>query len=209
MNVTGHVAVAAALDDDPAVWLGAALPDLAGYARHRLVGETDDLAVRRGIALHHRTDDAFHASAWFRALQDRLRPRLEAAGLGRGAARAVAHVGPELLLDRALLLDHDGDAQRRRAVAEITSRRDDLRSLVRTRHAEWDDHLVFLTEVDPPTDDAVADVARRLHRVLARRPRLAFGAELLGPVSDELAAIEPRVTATAGGLVAEVARASA
>lgn len=205
VNVTGHVALAARLDADPAVWLGAALPDLAGAGRHRLLGSTDDPAVATGISLHHRSDDAFHASSWFRSLQDRLRPQLEAVGLTRGAARAVAHVGPELLLDRALLAAGDAGPQRRRAIEEIERRRAALRPLVTRDHDAWDRHLTRVVQADPPDDTTVADVAGRLHRVLARRPRLAFDDVLVAAVEHELDRIVAHVDATADDLLDELA----
>ncbi len=205
MNVTGHVALAARLEPDPAVWLGAALPDLAGAGRHRLLGSTDDDAVTLGIALHHRSDDVFHGSAWFRSLQDELRPRLETLGLGRGAARAIAHVGPELLLDRALLAGHDAGTLRERAIAEIEPRRAALRPLVDRDHDGWDRHLTRIVGATPPDDSTVAAAAARLHRVLARRPRLAFDESMVAEVEAQLESVAPHVDTTADELLDELA----
>lgn len=113
MNFFGHVVVATWLPDaDGRTALGAMLPDLLGIAGLRGV-EPRDPEVARGLELHHRTDDVFHASDAFVTLQASLRAALEAGGLQGGPARAVAHVGVELLLDGALLdgIDLDGGAR--------------------------------------------------------------------------------------------------
>src|SRR5262245_38990668 len=79
------------------------LPDFASMSRARLAG-AEDARIAAGIALHQRTDDAFHGAPTFVALYRDGCQELEAAGLGLGPARAVAHVGTELVLD-GLLLD--------------------------------------------------------------------------------------------------------
>src|SRR5690606_31275930 len=51
MNFFGHACVAARVDSDPRVLLGAMLPDFASMSRTRLAG-SEDPAVAAGIALH-------------------------------------------------------------------------------------------------------------------------------------------------------------
>src|SRR5262249_37010803 len=60
-----------------------------------------------GIALHHSADHAFPAQPWFLEPERELRPSLSPDALPDGAARACAHVGPELLLDGALVDELD------------------------------------------------------------------------------------------------------
>ncbi len=74
------------------------LPDFMSMARVRLAG-VDDEDVAAGVALHHRTDDAFHYAPIFLELMDEAQEQLERVGVGHGPAMACAHVGVELLLD--------------------------------------------------------------------------------------------------------------
>src|SRR5438067_700665 len=99
MNFLAHAAVASSHDRDPEFILGAVLPDLlpmagVAVARHDLPAQ-----VQAGWRFHHRTDDAFHAAAAFRAGVQALRTDLRGTPLETGPRRAVAHVGWELLLD--------------------------------------------------------------------------------------------------------------
>src|SRR5438874_13394876 len=103
VNFVGHIATglrAAGDGDDPAFLVGTALPDFASMRRTRLGPAVGPLAD--GIALHHATDHAFHADGWFLDLERDLRDGLRRDGLPAGPARPCAHLGPELLLDRAL-----------------------------------------------------------------------------------------------------------
>lgn len=194
MNLGAHIVVAHRTSPDARAFaLGAALPDLASIGGFRLLGSTTNVQVSNGIAFHHRTDDAFHRHPWFTDLQRSLGESLHHAGLARGPVRAIAHVGPELLLDGALIADH-GDT----IDATLQSIRPGLGSLiplVRDEHrAPWERHLQRVAGWQPSGETHDADaVARRLHRILLRRPRLAFGqdsidavGELLGPVADHI-----------------------
>src|SRR5690606_3246840 len=77
MNFFGHACVAARIDSDPRVLLGAMLPDFASMSRTRLAG-SEDPAVAAGIALHLATDDVFHGARGFLTLYSRGIDRLEA-----------------------------------------------------------------------------------------------------------------------------------
>ena len=203
MNLGGHIAVAAAASDDPVFWLGSALPDLAAIGRFRLLGDTDNQALSAGIAFHHRTDTAFHRHEWFTTIQRDLHDQLISAGLRRGAARAVGHVGPELLLDGAL----SSVAHRQhRAIEIIGVVADDAMPLVvADQRQAWSDHLQRIRELGMPTDyDDPAAVARRLHRMLRSRPRLTFDEKQTLPVAELLAGLQPHIVSTAPALVAEL-----
>ena len=208
MNVAGHITVALRLyPDDPSIWLGAALPDLAAMGRHRLLGTTADAAVERGIALHHRTDDAFHRHDLFTGPMARLRSELAVDGVGRGPARAVAHVGPELLLDGELLSESvivDAVAAAFELLVVLPD--STLGSLVAGESEEaWLAHLRKIPAWGLPTDYAdPAAVAGRLHRILERRPRLAFDHALVPAISDRLAFEQPSITSTSDRLLSDL-----
>lgn len=202
MNVAGHIAVAQRLSDDPAFWLGAALPDLGSIGGFRLVGSVDHRAVTAGIRCHHQTDDAFHRSDWFRRRQDRLRADLATAGMARGAARAVAHVGPELLIDGALLRSGEFADSVADTFATIGDIGDGLASLVPSRPDAWWEHLLDIATRRPPTDhDDPSAVARRLERILSRRPRLAMRPGDVATATTALTAEHPGIGSTVADLL--------
>ncbi len=206
MNLAGHIVVAERIERDrPAFWLGAALPDIAGMGRVRLLGTTVDDDLRRGIAFHHASDEAFHSHPWFTDLQRSLRELLLDDGFGRGAARAIAHVGPELFLDGAVLSwDHTAVD---RAFAELSARPEALETLVLPEfRAQWVTHRLRASAWRPhdePHDPHA--VARRLQRILQRRPRLAFDADRVEAVADHLYPFERRVASTAADFVDDLA----
>jgi len=195
MNFIGHIKVA--LDQaaggpvQTEVLVGAALPDVAAIGRHRLVNRAANAGVNAGIALHHRTDDAFHRHPWFRANSQAVTGELAAAGLPRGAARACGHVGVELLLD-GFLLDTDGQLAdvADEAMRSVTTPDFGIDHMVAAeRRADWRHHLERTASWPVPTDyREPAAVAERLRRILDRRPRLRFDQEL----TDRVAAILTR-----------------
>ena len=101
MNFFGHAVVACWFDRSPEFVLGAMLPDFAAMLGVRLPSLTDP-RFAPGIALHHQTDAAFHATTAFSELSRRARQELAVRGLGRGPSRALAHIGTEILLDESL-----------------------------------------------------------------------------------------------------------
>lgn len=211
MNVFAHVAVAAragAPAPSERFLLGAALSDLASFGGFRLVGRTDDPDVAAGMAFHHRTDDAFHHHPWFRDRNRAAAEALDSAGLPRGAARACAHVGIELLLDGSL---HPMAEDRDRftgALASARHRPGALTTLVADgRAGPWLTHLERVAEVRalPDYGDA-ARVAHRLHAICARRPRLAFDAAAVDVVAGVLDDLLPAITTSGPDLVDELGR---
>ncbi len=208
-----HIAVAmAAGRDDPAERLGSALPDVAGMGRFRLARGggahgCEAAALSSGIRLHHRTDDVFHGHRWFVARQAEVHDDLTAAGFSRGPALACAHVGVELLLDGALLDDGPTAEVIGATFAAIDELREPLGALVEpASEADWQTHLTRFTggAVVEGLDDP-AEVARRLERILARRPRLAFAPRQLPHLVDVLARRLPAVADGAHTLVADLA----
>ena len=131
-----------------------------------------------------------------------------AAGVGRGTARAVAHVGTELLLDGALSRDDSRAVQAYRAALEIGTheRLVDHLDLAGSANAQsLHDGLTRLAGA--PIPEGYRDVAfvfARLRSILARRPRLAMQESDLARVQQYLQEIQPRVTQLAAELLEQV-----
>ena len=98
MNFFGHAVVAGWADNRAGHLLGSMLPDFEAMVRVSLV-EVRDPDIQRGIDLHHRTDEAFHRAPIFVELCARALSELMSAGVRRGTARAVGHIGSEMFLD--------------------------------------------------------------------------------------------------------------
>lgn len=195
MNFIAHVHVALAATgsrpDDADVAFGAALPDLASMAGLRIDRSALPEAVREGVALHHRTDAAFHSLPEFTTGMRQLRELLKARGLAVGPSRAVGHAGWELLLD-GCLLDRSGIEEHFARVLEHApdvagsvspADPDRWRGLVRDMRSDrW-----WLGYRDTEL------VARRLQRLLRARRHLSFGVEQIPLVADALATAKPGV----------------
>lgn len=227
MNFVGHIQVA--LDhlgempgtkrgnDDPGtdgrhlpLLVGAALPDVAAMGRFRLLNSADDVTVRSGITLHHRTDDAFHGHDWFREHSNAVTTQLATLGLPRGAARACGHVGVELLLD-GFLLETSADlrAAADRAMASVTRPEFGIGNMVEPdRRDDWQRHLRRTAGWPVPADyrDPEA-VAERLRRILDRRPRLRFDQNQTAEVAHVLADRQPLLERNVDRLLADLAAA--
>jgi hypothetical protein len=218
MNLGAHIAVAWYLQQrrsggadtggpaDGALLLGTALPDLAAMGRFRLSGRTEHPGVQAGIQLHYRTDEAFHRHRWFLDRQRSLVQDLTRLGLARGPARACGHAGIELLLDGALLADGPVVAATRSAFDTIPRIRPQLVELVDGSHrARWLSHLDRLAGRPPlrALDDP-REVAERLHRILAGRPRLAFDQAQLPALVGALERQQAEVTAGSAEVVRDL-----
>ena len=170
VNFFGHAVVARWVRNDPHWILGTMLPDFVSMCRARIEHVSDpDLAA--GVAFHHRTDEAFHGCHTFRALERGGIHALEGAGVGRGAARAVAHVGTELLIDGLLIEDGQACADYLSAVNVPGELGIDFRHGA-DRFAELRSRVA---EHGLPTGyGSPSGVTTRLRRILERRPRLAL-----------------------------------
>jgi hypothetical protein len=187
MNFFGHAALAAQTFRELApaelglICAGAMLPDFVSMLGLRRP-QVRDPALARGVDFHHRTDHAFHELPSFQHLSREAFAWLSQQELPRGPARAVAHVGIEILLDEVM--------------AEDAFARDSYCTALALPLAP---HLVFASETDAGRLDELAQtllarapfsrhpaaelVAARIRRTLARRPRLATddrGEQLLG-----------------------------
>lgn len=176
MNFFGHAVLGALERDEPRFVLGAMLPDLCSMAGLQLKHAQDE-TIAAGVAQHHRVDRAFHACAPFVAACSGALATLEAQGVSRAAARAVGHVGSELLIDGALA----DRAQARRAyerALELATLPGTLDGLSFRDGSQR--HLVCTVATRlsaapiPERYREPAFVHERLTAILARRPRLAL-----------------------------------
>lgn len=175
VNFFGHALVGSWFSAEPAFIAGAMLPDFLSMLGG-LRGRASSESLAKGIALHHATDAAFHATTGFLQSMREARSALEASGLGRAPARATAHVGVELLLDEAWL----GDITARTAYFSALAHAATAPHLI-----EWadpdgasrlSDLLAALSERGLPTSPVAPEsVASRIRRALSRHPRLALG----------------------------------
>jgi hypothetical protein len=195
LNFFSHAVVAAWHSKDPSFVLGAMLPDLLGMTGLRL-REVYDPELARGVALHHATDGVFHVAPVFTRLCGEAIARLTTAGVERGTARAVGHVGVELLLDGAL---SDDAAARSLYIAALELAADgglDGRlSLVES--ADLNRLTSGLRRLSgAPIPEAYREpgiVAERLRAILAPRPRLAMRERDFAPVQAWAEAVRPTV----------------
>ena len=189
MNFFGHAVVAAWRDADRPFVLGAMLPDFAAMIRTRPPAATH-AGIEAGMEFHHRTDEAFHGCAAFMDLSREAFGWLLARGVGRGSARAVAHVGVEMMLE--LPLARDAGAQRAYRGALDGAAEEEL-----GRHVSWatgEERLRFerlrqtLLSRGAVTEDIAQEViAERLARALSGRPLLALDAAAQVAVRDWVA----------------------
>jgi hypothetical protein len=207
VNLVGHLVVGlrlAGVGPTHDVAFGVMLPDLGSMAGLRADRSSLPAAVAEGVRLHHLTDAAFHGQPWFAQAVAADRQALQEAGLARGAARACAHVGFELLLDGLLLED--------RSVAESVGVALDALAAERLgagaggQPDRWEELFRRLRDSRRLTDSysTPEGVAHRLRWVLARRPRLALEQAHLDPLVERLQARRARLEAVAPVLVETV-----
>jgi hypothetical protein len=165
----------------------------------------DELAA--GVHFHHVTDGAFHDAPTFRQLTQSAVASLLEAGLERGRARAVAHVGVEILLDAELAGDARARGAYREALAAATPDRAGrfITWADTTETARFDELVGRLAARGVAADDAGPElVAFRLERALAGRRRLALASADVEIVRRWAAGARRSVGSSAGALLAEL-----
>ena len=203
MNFFGHAWLAARARPDSAFVFGAMLPDLAAMLGLRVAGVAD-VAVDGGRRFHLATDAAFHRSEGFAALVLGSTRTLRVAGLRPGPARAIGHVGVELLLDGWLAEAHGVPPLYDAALAcgpalaaSVSFRRDGDAAALGALCTRIRDAAL------PPSAWCEPErLAARLARILARRPRLAREAGELPAVRGGVASGTVEVARAAPGLLA-------
>lgn len=210
MNFFGHAAVAArhfaeqkppwGRETMPTVYLGAMLPDFIGMLR---LGRPaiHDPALAAGVAFHHGTDEAFHDLPGFQRLSRQAFVWLSEQHLPRGPARAVAHMGIEMLLDEVMADDVDARAAYRAGLqVAVGSLLHFAGPLDAERLAALQEALLTrsASQLRPPAPL----VAERIRRSLAGRPRLALDDGGQALVGAWVTATRPLVTAEAPEVLA-------
>lgn len=204
MNFVGHVLLASFVSDEPLHGLGAMLPDLAGMARVSLPPHVPLVEVARGVEHHHEVDGWFHDHPLFVTLTRRTRALCDDARLGRGGARAAAHVGVELMLD-AVYYERDAARAVYAAALDAALGLDGVRDLGLDDGGAHRLHAMLpkLIEADLPARyQSPTFVAERIVAMCAARPRLRIEPDKTDALADVLRSLGVDVRTAADGLLA-------
>lgn len=211
MNFYGHLVLGHRRSPAPAFLLGTMLPDFASMAGLGRVSAPEHRELSSGIDFHHRTDAVFHRAPVFVEMVAAGIDALVGQGVGRGPARAVAHVGIELLLDGLLFQDPRGpgaDAYKAALATGLTPevaqgvfaspRRQTTRTAGEGHRADSGALQALLKRLSAaPVPERYIEprfVAERLQSILAPRPRLALPADAEPTVVDWLAGAKTTLT---------------
>ena len=213
MNFFGHAVIARRKEAARGVVraefvLGAMLPDFASMLRVR-PPEVLTESLLNGVRFHHATDDAFHGAESFLEFSHQASSFLLAHGLSRGSARAVAHVGVELVLDGALA--HESAANEAYLSAVDAALTSSVASHIHWQSSEYAARFRHLCHSLRRRGAAQADasaelIAARLRNILANRPRLALDDAAQSVVRDWVVTARPLIVSRAPLLVFEVER---
>jgi hypothetical protein len=204
MNFFGHAAVAGRFETHPAFVLGAMLPDFCSMLGLPSLTPTDG-QLGAGVRFHHVTDHAFHDLPVFRGLCRDATAWLDERRVRRGSARAVAHVGVELMLDAELAENAESRALYLAALqagGEPALLRDTPFSAeARERLGRLTGTLAERGVAKRPENTLVVE---RLERALMRRPRLLIVPLDLPAVGAWVELFRERVVACTSTLMHEL-----
>ncbi|MEO6602020.1 MAG: hypothetical protein ABIQ16_19225 [Polyangiaceae bacterium] len=211
MNFFGHALIAQRHEVNrgtirPEFVLGAMLPDFASMLRTR-PPETSHGAIGAGLALHHRTDEAFHGSQSFLEFSRLASSFLTQRGLARGSARAVAHVGVELLLDATFARETTANEAYLSAIecGLTTQVANHIHWLSGTVESNFQHLCHSLRQRGAYRSDTPAElIAERLRNILADRPRLAMDDAGQSVVRDWVVSARSSIVSGAAQLLTEV-----
>jgi len=198
LNFYGHLVTASWQSQSPDFALGAMLPDFATMARVSLSPQKGRYS--EGVSFHHVGDRVFHRLPEFREQEKWALQFLLEAGLRRGPARAVAHVGVELILDGALVGEGAIDELYQDALEQAAVHPpvfDD--ALAALRFAKL---ITQLREMGPPIgyrDPAI--LTKTLGKILNPRPLLRLTAEDSAILSEVMATLHKHVCASCTGIM--------
>jgi hypothetical protein len=209
MNFFGHAALAAGYFAPELPQLGprklallcsgAMLPDFVSMLR---LGRPEvlDASVARGVSFHHRTDHAFHELAAFHHLSREAFAWLSERGVARGPARAIAHIGVEILLDEVMASDA---LARDSYLAALATPLDTALSFpILEDGVRLSGLQQTLLERASSVPAAPEVVAQRIARTLSGRPRLALGAGAQPELTTWVTLTRPLVASAAPALLA-------
>lgn len=158
--------------------------------------------VTAGIAHHHATDAVFHSAPTFVAIHDGGTRAMEATGVRRGPARAVSHIGTELLLDGFLVQRSETRSAYLEAL-EMTGLQ--LEAASPEGQSRLTRLLGRLREIGIPDGYGEVDsVVDRLDRTLRGRKRLAFTDAERPAITDWLTETQARLVSEHHDLMQEV-----
>ena len=204
MNFFGHAAIAGRYRADPVFVLGAMLPDWCTMLGLRTPAPPED-TLGAGIVFHHVTDRAFHELVSFRAFCRDATAWLDARGVRRGTARAVAHVGVELFLDAALA---ESEAARGHYEGALAAGQQpepfELSRFTPEECARLGGLARVLAQRGVTKAPDTALVVTRLKRALATRPRLAIEPRDEPAVGDWVELFRERVVASTPHVMSEL-----
>ena len=211
MNFFGHAWVAQRDEASrgpvrAAFVLGAMLPDFASMLRTR-PPRVSLPALQAGVAFHHRTDDAFHGTQSFLEFSRQASRFLNERGLARGSARAVAHVGVELLLDGAFAGETAANEAYLSAIEGGLTK--EVASRIHWQDVDGEERFRQLCHNLWRRGALVADtpaplMAERLRNILAERPRLAMDDAGQSVVREWVETARPAIVSGATLLLGEV-----
>jgi hypothetical protein len=202
MNFFSHAVVAQRFSEAPEFVLGAMLPDFASMLGARLAAVADP-TLARGVSFHHLTDHVFHELAAFQTLSGEALRELRALGVSKGPARAVAHVGIEILLD--VTLGQSASARAAYLAGLEAGRRPELVASVAWPESDrkrLTDLLDTLDRRGIVLDTSSPLIVERIKRTLARRPLLALGDDDPRRVLDWVETARHRVVTSEPALIA-------
>jgi len=204
VNFFGHAHVAAWYDPAPAFVFGAMLPDFFSMLG-RVRAAVTDSQLASGVAFHHATDAAFHSIPDFVERVAEARSRLSSAGVRRGAARAAAHIGVEMLLDEALAHEYEGNRAYRAALDYARTSSPKIEWVSSEDAARLHALASALAERGVPDAKlAPLSVAARIRRTLASHPRLALTEQDERLISDWVVAARPAVVGWESEILTEL-----
>lgn len=206
VNFFGHAALASWQRPEPDFVLGSMLPDFASMIRTR-PPDVLDRALADGVSFHHATDRVFHELDAFRALSGDALSWLCERHLRRSSARAVAHIGVEILLDVAIAEDELACRSYTSALVRATS--EGVKDRVAWQDAAASGRFSDLCSALRARGVVRADVAPeyvafRVRRALAGRPRLELDDRGEAVVREWVEAARGPIAARAPDLIADL-----
>ncbi|MFT5354915.1 MAG: acyl carrier protein phosphodiesterase [Polyangiales bacterium] len=195
MNFFGHTVIGQELDSSPSFLFGTMLPDFVSMSGARFESVADDAPARRellvGIEVHHATDAVFHSTPHFLRYCSALTVALEKAGVRRGTAMAVGHIGAELLLDRWLL--HFVDSTPYMDAIAYGKDHSGFVQVTKGAGPRLGGLMERLLEYKLSGYQSIEVIRTRLERALCERPRLSVEASAAQPIEECLTSFDEAI----------------